>query len=115
MAQVPRSGPKQSLHVRLPIGLHSRLAELALEQDVSLNLLLAALLAGATNYDLSDDTEVVAKPRTGPQTKIKMQVIVGDGTVKLADIDPQARIVIAVNDHGQTIVKDNVGWVDLVA
>ena len=48
---------RQSIHVRLPRGLHEQLAETAVEQDVSLNSLIATLLAGAVGFSLDPDKE----------------------------------------------------------
>jgi len=48
---------RPSIHVRLPRGLHEQLAETAVEQDVSLNALIASLLAGATGFSLAPEQE----------------------------------------------------------
>jgi predicted HicB family RNase H-like nuclease len=44
--------PRKGLMIRLPADLHAELVRLAGEQEVSLNQLLVALLAGATGFSL---------------------------------------------------------------
>jgi predicted HicB family RNase H-like nuclease len=41
-----------ALHVRLPKALHDQLRALAVEQDMSLNALCVALLAGGVGFKL---------------------------------------------------------------
>ena len=48
---------RPSIHVRLPRDLHGRISEAAVEQDVSLNSLIATLLAGAVGFSLDPDKE----------------------------------------------------------
>jgi hypothetical protein len=48
-------GLKPSVHVRLPRDLAAHLRQLADQQGVSLNALLAALLAGAVGWSLDDE------------------------------------------------------------
>jgi predicted HicB family RNase H-like nuclease len=45
-----------AIHVRLPKALHEQLRALAVEQDMSLNALVVALLSGAVGFNL-DQTE----------------------------------------------------------
>jgi predicted HicB family RNase H-like nuclease len=46
--------PRKTLQLRLPVELHAELVKRAAEQEVSLNLLLVALLAGGVGFTLSD-------------------------------------------------------------
>jgi hypothetical protein len=46
---------RQSIHVRLPRALHEHLVATAIEQDISLNGLIATLLAGATGFNLAPE------------------------------------------------------------
>jgi predicted HicB family RNase H-like nuclease len=43
---------RQSLHVRLPVALHDQLRAAADEQGISLNTLVATLLAGGIGFKL---------------------------------------------------------------
>ena len=47
-------GLKPSVHVRLPRDLAAYLVHMAEEQGVSLNMLLATLIAGAVGWTLAD-------------------------------------------------------------
>ena len=60
MPNTPRNGLKHSLHVRLPIGLHNKLVDTAVAENVSLNLLVAS----ATGYTLTDDTDAEPSHRS---------------------------------------------------
>jgi hypothetical protein len=57
-------------HLRLPRGLYERAAEVAAEQDVSLNGLIVALIAGAIGYDVippaPDEPRVSAETSADP-------------------------------------------------
>lgn len=53
---------RPSIHIRLPAILHERLVALAVEQGVSLNLLVATLLAAAVPFDFRPDDEQPAEP-----------------------------------------------------
>lgn len=48
------SEPRKGLFVRLPLELHETLTRLAEAQGVSLNLLIASLLAGSVGFRLED-------------------------------------------------------------
>ena len=48
---------RPSIHIRLPKGLREQLAEHAVEQDVSFNGLVVALLSGAIGFNLVPDAE----------------------------------------------------------
>jgi predicted HicB family RNase H-like nuclease len=48
---------RQSIHVRLPRALHEQLSAMAIDQDISLNGLIATLLAGAVGFNLATDNE----------------------------------------------------------
>jgi predicted HicB family RNase H-like nuclease len=48
---------RPSLHLRLPRDLHERVRQLADEQDVSLNTLLVALIAGSVGFKLAGDAD----------------------------------------------------------
>jgi hypothetical protein len=46
---------RQSVHVRIPLALVEELRTRADEQQVSFNLLVASLLAGAIGFKLADE------------------------------------------------------------
>ena len=46
---------RQSVHVRLPATLLERIRQLADAEGVSVNTLIATLLAGATGFELNGD------------------------------------------------------------
>lgn len=48
---------RPSIHLRLPRGLHDELRALAEAQGVSLNTLLATLLAGSVGWTLEPDNK----------------------------------------------------------
>jgi predicted HicB family RNase H-like nuclease len=49
-----KSSPPRSIRVRLPVELHAELAAEAKRQDVSLNTLIVALLAGGIGWRAKD-------------------------------------------------------------
>jgi hypothetical protein len=55
---------RKLLHVRLPRELHEELIAKAVEQEVSLNALIAALLAGAIRFNLKDSSPAKPADRT---------------------------------------------------
>lgn len=50
-------GERQSVHVRLPGSLLAEIRELADSEGVSVNTLIATLLAGAVSFDLAEDDD----------------------------------------------------------
>jgi predicted HicB family RNase H-like nuclease len=46
---------RQSIHIRLPRALHEELSRRAVDQDISLNGLIATLLAGAVGFSLANE------------------------------------------------------------
>lgn len=64
MAQEAQS----SIHVRLPPSLHDQLREAAGEQNMSLNALVVALLAGGVGWTLDANKRGRAVAAAGPVT-----------------------------------------------
>ena len=57
---------RPTVHIRLPKGLREQLAARAVEQDVSFNGLVVALLSGAIGFNLvADDDEPPASNEAG--------------------------------------------------
>jgi hypothetical protein len=54
-----------NVRVRLPKGLAERVRELADEQGVSINTLLATIIAGSVGFDLRHDQEPTEKDSPG--------------------------------------------------
>ena len=52
-----RGMSRPTVHIRLPKGLREQLGALAVEQDVSFNGLVVALLSGAIGFNLVPDDE----------------------------------------------------------
>jgi hypothetical protein len=72
-----------NVHVRLPRGLHERAAEVAAQQDVSLNGLIVALLADKLGYDVlpqdsatpHDDVPALAREDDPPEANAASQLL----------------------------------------
>jgi hypothetical protein len=59
---------RQAIQLRLPKSLHERLREQADREEVSMNSLLLALIAGAVGYELTDPPTKRRSPRTEDQS-----------------------------------------------